>query len=222
MYKVLTDKPIATDSLDHREPCGVRNDNTINAIFVDKMIKYYYQVEQRPVTIRYLDLGCAGGGLVKQFLNLGHNAIGIDGSDFRQKHQLPEWNTISDNLFTADITEPFKIYDNNIVAIFDIIALWEVMEHIPEDKIPQLILNIKQHLSYNGFLMVSISKDPQPHHVNIKEFDEWDKLFERYGFVRQTSLENYIEPDFPRGPNQKGDSGSPRVMNNIRRVYRCA
>lgn len=221
MLTVLTNKPIAYDSIDYQIPCGIMNDNTTNQNFVDKILSHLK--EQGIHQVKYLDLGCAGGGLVKQFIDAGHLGVGIDGSDYRRQNRLPEWHSIPSHLFTADITEYFEILaidvENKQTIKFDIIALWEVMEHISDEKIPQLIANVKYHLTDNGLLMLSISKDQQIHHVNIKEFENWDRVFEEYGFKRETTIEELIGTDFPRGPSQLPMSGSPRVINNIRRVY---
>ena len=37
--------------------------------------------------IKVLDLGCAGGGMVHDFLDGGHVAVGLEGSDYCLKNQ---------------------------------------------------------------------------------------------------------------------------------------
>ncbi|MGQ0533304.1 MAG: hypothetical protein ACT4OF_11535 [Caulobacteraceae bacterium] len=60
------DKSIADDSLDHIEPRGTAQDNTHWLPFVAKCEAHFGHRD-----LRYLDLGCAGGGLVPAAKALG-------------------------------------------------------------------------------------------------------------------------------------------------------
>ena len=59
--KLVTEYPVAHDSLDHTDPLGTINDNTRNYGFYNKCRLLYGE------HVRFLDLGCAGGGLVFEF-----------------------------------------------------------------------------------------------------------------------------------------------------------
>lgn len=106
---------------------GTRNDNTRCPRFVRKCEDIFGH------KIRALDLGCAGGGLVLDFLLAGHSSVGLEGSDYSLKWQRAEWRFLRDRLFTCDITEPYSIIDNSAgkPAQFDLISAWEVLEHLP-------------------------------------------------------------------------------------------
>ena len=200
-FDVLTDYKVAIDSWDHIQPRGAANDNTrcpwfvssIESVFVDR-------------TINYLDLGCAGGGLVFDFLLQGHRAIGIEGSDYLKRTKGGHWLIIPDNLFTADITKPFEIRKRGAsTATFEVITAMEVMEHIPEDAIPKLMSNIHKHLADDGVFCCSIATfpdfDPETGavwHVTLKEKSWWINQFEEGGFRVDTT--GMINPrHFPRG-----------------------
>ncbi len=103
-FVIATDNPVAADSDDHLVPWGTQLDNTRWPRFVRACEAL---VGRGP--LRMMDLGCAGGGLVLDFLLAGHSAVGIEGSDFSVVRQRAEWRTIPFNLFTADITKPFTI-----------------------------------------------------------------------------------------------------------------
>ena len=103
-----------------------------------------------------LDLGCSGGQLVKDFLDLGWRSVGLEGSDYSLKHRRANWFTLANtNLFTCDVTKPFKITADGILAKFHIITMWEVLEHIETEKLPHLFNNIIDHLENGGYFIAS-------------------------------------------------------------------
>ena len=103
-YAIETSHHVAADSNDHIFPRGAKNDNTRYPRFVAAIEAVLGQ------KLRVLDLGCSGGGMVLDFLLSGHNAVGIEGSDYSQRWQRAEWANIGDRLFTADITKPFTLH----------------------------------------------------------------------------------------------------------------
>lgn len=176
---LLTDFPIAYESFDHIEPKGTMHDNTHHKLFVDRVNEI-----SSGNKIKFADLGCSGGGLVKDFLDDGHDAIGIEGSDYSQRNKRAEWATIPDNLFTADITKPFFIVTDNSTGQCDIITAWDVLEHIHEIDLGVLITNIRNNLKTNGLFVASVATfEDHPHHVTLKEKDWWLNLFKKYKLI---------------------------------------
>lgn len=176
---VITDFPIAYESFDHIEPKGTANDNTHGSIFVERVEQI---ADGRK--INFADLGCSGGGLVKDFLDRGHNAIGIEGSDYSLKNKRAEWATIPDNLFTADITKPFFIVEEGITGLCDVMSAWDVLEHIHEVDLGVLITNIRNNLKTNGLFVATVATFPDhPHHVTLKEKDWWLDIFKKYNMI---------------------------------------
>ncbi|NGX48631.1 MAG: Ubiquinone biosynthesis O-methyltransferase [Candidatus Anoxychlamydiales bacterium] len=205
--KVLTKHPVAIDSPDHKMPQGTMRDNSKNIRFNKKI----YSLFNFTNPIKILDLGCSGGGFVKQSLDDGSLAIGLEGSDYSKKEKRAEWATLSDKyLFTADISKDFTIKyidkeDQEKDLQFDLITLWDVFEHLSEKDLPQLIDNIKKHLLPSGLVIASISFSEViingVHlHQTVKEKKWWLELFGSNGLKHLKEYENYFNNQYIRGP----------------------
>jgi cyclopropane fatty-acyl-phospholipid synthase-like methyltransferase len=179
--KVVTNFPIAFDSPDHLIPLGTKLDDSHNIRFVKCCEKW---LKNKKGSI--LDIGCSGGGCVEDFIKRGHNAIGIEGSDYSKKIGRASWNNIPDRLFTADASRPFLVLLDNSVLKFDIIISFEVMEHIPLDRLHQYFENIKNHLSETGFFVGSFtttkSKKYPEHHQSIMTKKKWYEFIDQLGW----------------------------------------
>ncbi len=97
--------PLAWESVDHLHPLGTKQDNYRSAPFTRKLLELYADL---PLSV--LDLGCAGGGFVKEITEAGHLGVGLEGSDYSLNTQRAEWPTIPDRLFTCDCSQPFSLY----------------------------------------------------------------------------------------------------------------
>src|SRR5262249_47743167 len=122
--------------------------------------------------VRLLDLGCAGGGLVRSILEDGGFAVGVEGSTHARENVHGGWGTIPDYLFTADITKPFQL-SNGKPLKFNVVTGWEVLEHIPEDRLSAVIENIRRHADPGVMFIGSISSQSEPHHVTARPKDWW-------------------------------------------------
>jgi SAM-dependent methyltransferase len=159
MIRVVTDYPVALDSNDHIYPRGTKNDNSGNLDFNERVRSLFGN------NASVLDLGCSGGAMVHSFVLQGHRAVGIEGSDYSQKHKRAEWEHLDGtHLFTADITKPFVVVDDSRIgefcasngALFDVVTMWEVIEHIAEEDLPRLFDNIGRHLKIGGVVIMSV------------------------------------------------------------------
>jgi SAM-dependent methyltransferase len=204
VFEVISEHLVAVDSWDHKQPRGAAEDNTRSAVFVAAVEDLF-----TAPSLTHLDLGCAGGGLVYDFLLQGHCSIGIEGSDYLKRAKRGHWSIIPNHLFTADITKPFKVVRRSDMraATFQVITAMEVMEHIPESCLNQLLENIYRHLSDTGLFCCSIATFPDFDetsgaiwHVTVQNKDWWIGKFESQGFV----VEAHTGLDFktfPRGTN---------------------
>ncbi len=198
-FRLYTDHPVAVYSHDHIFPLGTKQDNTHHPRFVARC----EEVLDRPLKV--LDLGCAGGGLVLDFLRRGHESFGLEGSDYPKKHQNFEWKRIPDRLNTCDITKRFVITDQSgAPALFDVISMWEVLEHIQEHELPQLLSNIRNHLSPRGLFCASVAtfehSNPETGavwHVTVKPKSWWQERLRLAGLELVDGL--FTVKDFPRG-----------------------
>lgn len=187
LFRVETDKPVAKDSHDQQWPRGTIADNSTNPRF---NLKLYHYFDNRS-DLRVLDLGCSGGGFVRSFLEDGYTAIGLEGSDASKTLRSAEWETCRHHLFTSDITVPFSISDFCGKGMsFHCITQWEVLEHIPADKLDVLFDNIKRHLTDDGIFVASIDMAPDGnpitgavYHVTLESETWWLARFAKAGLV---------------------------------------
>lgn len=213
LLKVITEHPVAADSSDHKWPHGSVHDNSLNNKFNLKLYQYF---NYRP-DLRVLDIGCAGGAFVKSILENGYTAIGLEGSDISQKLQSGEWGTIPFHLFTCDITYPFKIIDPEGKQIrFHCITAWEVLEHIPEERIGALLRNICENLELDGIFVGSVSLFPDAdpitgavYHVTLREKSWWIGKFAESGLLEIPEHIFEIE-DYVRGHGKGLKDWDPR------------
>lgn len=195
-------KPVADDSLDHLEPRGTAHDNTHWLPFVAKCEAYFGFRD-----LRYLDLGCAGGGLVFDFATRRHLAIGLEGSDYSLARKRAEWATIPRNLSTCDITHPFFLTERATGApmLFDVIGIWDALEHLSEERLPAFFNNVRTHLSPTGLFCGTVStreaahsESGGNHHETVQPRAWWENLFSSHGLVG--AAEDIFEfDDYPRG-----------------------
>ena len=190
--KLITQHPVAYDSLDHKNPLGTIGDNTRNYGFYKKCRLLYGE------NLSFLDLGCAGGGLVFEFALNGHIAIGLEGSDISKTLARANWRTIPSNLFCCNITKEFELIDctKKVTNRFNVISCWEVLEHIPEDGLETFFRNVKKHLENGGIFIGSISSNSSDlRHVTVHDKDWWVKKFSKFGLrilpEREVNFEFY-------------------------------
>lgn len=196
MIEVRTNKPVAVDSPDHIHPWGTAQDNSTNHRFNEKVFRLFG--DRR---IRALDLGCSGGGYVKSMLDDGHDAVGIEGSDYSLRMKRAEWRNIPDRLFTADVTEPFEVLADGQLMTFDLITAWELIEHLPEARLPVFCRNILTHLEKGGLVIASISLvQDRGLHQTVKPRKWWLRLFEEHHLQDNPEIVAWFHGQFVRGP----------------------
>jgi SAM-dependent methyltransferase len=193
MYRVATNYPVAFDSPDHLHPFGTMRDNSTDLEFIAEL---ECRIARRP--IRILDLGCSGGKLVHDMLDRGHDAIGLEGSDYSLKHSRAEWPALAGtNLFTCDIARPFSIYRDDELAVFDVATAWEVLEHLPEDRLPVFFENLRKHL--RGLFIGSITSysdwglsGAAELHLTQRPAEWWLERFAEAGLETDTPMEHHV------------------------------
>ena len=158
-----TKYPVAFASPDHIAPKGTAVNNSTNKKFIlfmdDKLRR-----EFGPQTLRMMDLGCAGGQTVADFMTLGWQGVGLEGSDFSLKHRRANWARLADtHLFTCDITRPYQVKLDGQPVKFHLITAWEVMEHIATPDLPQVFGNIRDHLEPGGYFIASTTETSDLH-----------------------------------------------------------
>ena len=153
-FKVKTKRPVALDSADHLLPNSTVEGLDLCLPFVDMCIDKFGN------DMKVLDIGTGAGGLVAGFLTRGILALGLDGTDNNKKRGHGYWPNIPNHLITCDATRPFEILDstrNEDKCQFNVITMWEVLEHIDQTDLSQVFHNIVTHLSDDGFFVASVS-----------------------------------------------------------------
>lgn len=199
-FVLETAKPVAEESVDHRFPHGTARDCTRWPRFVFACERIFGP------KLSFLDLGCAGGGLVLDFVLRGHDALGLEGSDYSLLRQRAEWRTLPHRLMTCDIAAPFKIWRASGAEMqFDVISAWDVMEHIPEPALPVLFENVRKHLSPRGIFTGTVSTRPARvapdgtnYHATVRPKAWWEEAFAQAGLA-PCRPEPFLFEDYPRG-----------------------
>ncbi|MGA3018551.1 MAG: class I SAM-dependent methyltransferase [Bryobacteraceae bacterium] len=210
-------KAIASDSLDHQFPWGTRQDNSMNPRFNYKVYALYAQRAESGLKI--LDLGCSGGGFVRNCIDDGHFAVGLEGSDYSRRFQRAEWATIPQFLFTCDVTHPFKLFLDGEPLRFDVITSWEMIEHIDEGNLKGLSENCALHLKPDGLWMMSVSavedvKFGQQLHRTVEPKPWWIKKFASLGWTHHEEYLDYFRGQFVRGPHYGAPNSFHLVLSH--------
>ena len=199
---------VAADSVDHIVPKGTSRDNTRwprLAIWAEEFFGR---------KIRFLDLGCSGGGVVFDLHLGGHAAAGVEGSDLSARFERAEWGTIGQHLFVSDITKDFELREagGTGAAQFDLITAWEVLEHIPQNLLEGLFRNIDRHLAAGGVFAASVATFEDMDaatglrwHQTVKPKAWWLEEIRRVAPDLVEVRTGWRTKDFPRG------SGNPNI-----------
>lgn len=159
-----TKHPVAFESPDHIAPKGTAVNNSTNKKFVLYMDAKLRREFGDQAQLRMMDLGCAGGQTVADFMTLCWQGVGIEGSDFSLKHRRANWAQLANtHLFTGDITKAFQVTQTGQPAKFHLITAWEVMEHIAAPDLNQVFRNVVNHLEPGGYFIASTTETSDIH-----------------------------------------------------------
>jgi ubiquinone/menaquinone biosynthesis C-methylase UbiE len=135
-----------------------------------------------------LDIGCAKGFLVKALEGLGIDAHGIDPSEYALVEAHPD---IKDRL-TEGMAQSTPFEENS----YDVVTCFDVLEHIPEDDVPQVLsemLRVSKQWVILRVVTKELPDDVDANHATIHDKDWWiEKIKEAGGIVEPT--ENYVNP----------------------------
>ncbi len=208
----VSDFPVAFESPDHIAPKGTAVNNSTNKKFILHMDAKLRREFGEGAALRMMDMGCAGGQTVADFMTLRWHGVGMEGSDFSLKHRRANWATLANtNLFTGDITKPFQVTLDAKPTTFHLITAWEVMEHIATPDLKQVFENVSRHLEPGGYFIASTTEtsdihegielhqtqwtNPQWREYVAKHFPELEYVdvgLKIYQFVRY----NFLHPSF--------------------------
>lgn len=213
IYCLDTQMPVAIHSHDHIYPRGTALDSSTNHLF-NRGVYAFLGHQKRPLKV--LDFGCSGAGMVRSFIEDGHEAIGLEGSNYSLLAQSGEWPNIPHHLFTCDITKPFHLkHKNGDAFLCDLITSWEVLEHISENDLPNMLKNIHLHLKEGGLFIGSVdffadgdTRTGAVYHATLKPREWWVELFHQHGF-QEEKKHPFITKSFVRGNGSTLKDWSP-------------
>ena len=116
----------------------------------EHVLPFIQKVKDIKVGMRVLEIGCGEAGVLKPFLDLGCNAVGVEFDTIR--FDLPKKllsNYIANDQLKLIGKDIFKVdIETELGGKFDIIILKDVIEHIHNQ--PKLITDLKAFLKPNG------------------------------------------------------------------------
>jgi len=202
MIELITKFSVAEDSPDHLNPWGTKNDNNTSLGLILELEQYFNN------KISLLDLGCAGGQWVIDFVNRNHTAVGLEGSDYSIKNNRKNWvDFYKKNLFTCDISKEFFLKQNGNLMLFECITAWEVLEHLKEEDLEVLLKNIDNHLKLDGIFVGTVStKEDIINGVNLHqsvfEKDIWfNDILAKYFVVEEYPFMYTVREDVRTSPS---------------------
>lgn len=200
---MTTDYPFCYDSADYKEPLGSAHDYHSNTKFIDRIETLF---RYRPISM--IDLGCANGSQVVEFIKRGHDAAGIDGSDYGVKNKTGGWGTNPDNFFNADLTKPFSLVKKIgswVEHTFDLITAWDVLEHIAESDLPQFFQNIKNHTDQHSLCFFGIAMFPCGDYHRTVQNEQWWRNYLSADWKIYQDLMDWWTPEYYVSPCESPD-----------------
>ena len=127
-----------------------------------------------------LELGCGAGNLSAHYRNINPDILYITMDINAISPTLGLINPESHIIAFTD--RPFNIIDENGNTIrFDLILSFEHFEHIPEERVPQLLANIKNHSHENTFVITTAASFSSVIHPTAWSKDKWEEILDKNG-----------------------------------------
>jgi SAM-dependent methyltransferase len=141
------------------------------------MMKYMKFLRKRS-SLKMLDVGCGQGYYVRDAIEEGINAYGIDTSTHAFEHPLAE---VKDRITFGSIIEiPYGDEE------FDVMTAFDVIEHIhPKDTLG-MVEEIRRVLKPNGIIIITTPSSNFGNwvfdltHINVRPPRFWKLIFEEY------------------------------------------
>jgi SAM-dependent methyltransferase len=159
-----------------------------------------------------LELGCGGGDMHEFFRAMGvEKYLGLDGNPIAYKHS-PYIQKHKDHFRVVNLTEEIDFGRH-----FTVVCTFEVLEHIPENRLDGFIRTVVNHLGPKSvFLGTASLQDDLDVHVTVKPREFWIKKFGEHGLVpheRADEFEGLLVKNHPF--NWNGDNTNVFAMKRV-------
>lgn len=145
------------------------------------LAKFAYARYKKPTV---LELGCGPAHLFYFLRNFGiWDYIGIDGNPYFVKFN-PYLKGYEKHFLILNLQEEIRLREGDKPLKFDIICSFEVLEHIREDKIENLIKTIRNHMHPQSVFFATASLKTEGEidvHVLARDRQWWLKRFAKFG-----------------------------------------
>lgn len=143
-----------------------------------------------------IDVGCATGDLISQFLNISIDAYGIEGS----MAAIPYLECPISRVLFHNLCSPLPA---SFGRQYDLAICFEVAEHIEPEYTCQFVLNL---ISLSDRILMSAAPPGQAghHHVNCQVPDYWVNRFQAHKFTRKTEIEDQFKTGLSPWARKKG------------------
>jgi hypothetical protein len=141
-----------------------------------------------------IDVGCATGDLVAEYVRRAVDAYGLEGAS--NSEDFLECSP--DLVFFCDLRQPI-----HLSVRFDLATCFEVAEHIEKEFTEQFIENL---MSLSDKILMSAAPPFQEghHHVNCQPQEYWVDLFRVKGYARKREIEDQIKMQWEPWRNKQG------------------
>jgi SAM-dependent methyltransferase len=146
-----------------------------------------------------LDLGSGAGHMLSWFERYGiRGYLGIDGNQYFLEFN-PLLSGREQHFRVLDLTHDIRLADNGEPAKFDLVISFEVLEHIPEDKLRVLLDTVRAHMHPRSLLICTASRQPELDvHVLVRERTWWLDQFRAAGLRPPPGIASKLERGLAR------------------------
>ncbi|WP_312516204.1 class I SAM-dependent methyltransferase [Massilia sp.] len=144
---------------------------------------------EAPAPYTILDLGCGPGRDLKTFSELGHRAIGVDGSE--------RFVEMARAYSGCEVWQQDFLHLDLPPATFDGVFANAVLFHVPSAALPQVLLTLFDALKPGGVLFSSNPRGHNeegwngPRYGSYYDWENWERMLTAAGFE---ALHHYYRP----------------------------
>jgi len=165
-YAGVTDRALAKlYGGDYHERMNLASDDGRERAFKQHMVA---QILRMVTPGKVLDAGCSAGETLRQLLGLGVDAHGFDLCPDLLEIAYPE---VRDVVRVGSVTDiPYGPEHG-----FDTVLALDLFEHIPEDRVPQMVRELERLQPQRVIAHVALCEFQYPGHLTLRPLSWWDE-----------------------------------------------